>query len=83
VDTAEEVAALGGSIVRARVYAGYAGWGRGQLEGELATAAWLVEPASAGDVFTEEPTDLWASTLRRKGGNFKVLALMPWDPSDN
>ena len=83
VDNAEEVAAAGGSVARARVYAGYAGWGPGQLEGELATAAWLVEPASAADVFTEEPADLWASTLRRKGGNFKVLALMPWDPSDN
>ncbi|MGH2690067.1 MAG: YqgE/AlgH family protein [Actinomycetota bacterium] len=83
VDTAEEVAAAGDSILRARVYAGYAGWGPGQLEGELATSSWLVEPATAGHVFTEEPAGLWASTLRRKGGNFKVLALMPWDPSDN
>ncbi|MGH2721930.1 MAG: YqgE/AlgH family protein [Actinomycetota bacterium] len=83
VDTTGETAAAGGGVVRARVYAGYAGWGPGQLEGELATSAWLVEPASAADVFTGEPADLWASTLRRKGGNFKVLALMPWDPADN
>jgi putative transcriptional regulator len=83
VDTAEEVAAAEGSVIRARVFAGYAGWGPGQLEGEVAESAWIVEPASAEDVFTEEPADLWASTLRRKGGNFKVLALMPWDPSSN
>jgi putative transcriptional regulator len=77
VDTPEEVAEAEGSVIRARVFAGYAGWGPGQLEGEVAESAWIVEPASAEDVFTEEPADLWASTLRRKGGNFKVLALMP------
>src|SRR5262245_20835136 len=31
-----------GELARARVFAGYAGWGPGQLEGELAESAWIV-----------------------------------------
>jgi putative transcriptional regulator len=68
---------------RARVYAGYAGWGPGQLEGELAESSWIVEPAEADDVFTDEPAELWSQILRRKGGAFEVLALMPEDPRLN
>ena len=68
---------------RARVYAGYAGWGPGQLEGELAESSWIVEPAEADDVFTDEPGELWSRILRRKGGAFEVLALMPDDPRLN
>ena len=70
-------------IRRARVFAGYAGWGPGQLEVELAGSAWVVEPALPDDVFTTEPERLWSAVLRRKGGHFKVLALMPWDPALN
>ena len=71
-------------ILRARVFAGYAGWGPGQLEGEVGEEAWIVEPARADDVFTCEPERLWTSVLRRKGGDeYKMLSLMPFDPSSN
>lgn len=36
---------------RGRVFLGYAGWGPGQLERELAEGAWRVAPGSAADVF--------------------------------
>jgi len=68
---------------RARVFAGYAGWAAGQLEGELEEEAWILEPARAGDVFTHAPEDLWAEVLRRKGGQYELLARMPPDPSVN
>jgi putative transcriptional regulator len=83
VGTEAEAAELAGLVRRGRVFAGYAGWGPGQLEGELAQSAWIVETASPSDVFTDEPGGLWAATLRRKGSTFHVLALMPWDPSTN
>jgi putative transcriptional regulator len=72
-----------GELRRARVFAGYAGWGPGQLDGELEEGSWIVEPAVADDVFTRDPAELWSEVLRRKGGPFGVLALMPPDPSLN
>jgi len=72
-----------GELRRARVFAGYAGWGPGQLEGELDEGSWIVEPALAEDVFTKDPEGLWSSVLRRKGGPFSLLASMPPDPNRN
>ena len=72
-----------GELRRARVFAGYAGWGPGQLDGELDEGSWIVEPALPDDVFTADPDELWSDVLRRKGGPFGVLALMPPDPSLN
>lgn len=78
-----DVEELVGATDRARVFAGYAGWGAGQLEAELAEHAWITEPALPDDVFTEDPENLWSQTLRRKGGMASLLALMPPDPSMN
>ena len=78
-----ESAADVGSLARARVFAGYAGWGPGQLESEIAEESWILEQALPEDVFTDEPDHLWSAVLRRKGGAFAVLALMPPDPTQN
>ena len=71
------------SVLRARVFAGYAGWGPGQLEGEMAERAWIVAEATAADVFTEEPGRLWSRVLERMGGDYRRLARMPFDPTVN
>ena len=72
-----------GGIRRARVFAGYAGWGAGQLEAELEEDSWVVEPAMPDDVFAPDPGRLWDTVLRRKGPAFDLLRLMPVDPSAN
>jgi putative transcriptional regulator len=72
-----------GELRRARVFAGYSGWGAGQLEAELEEGSWIVEPALPDDVFAPEPERLWSDVLRRKGGPYALLALMPPDPSAN
>lgn len=72
-----------GGIKRARVFAGYAGWGPGQLEEELSQDSWIVETARPEDVFTDEPEHLWDAVLKRKGREFDLLRLMPVDPSLN
>jgi putative transcriptional regulator len=74
---------LGEVVQRLRVFAGYAGWGAGQLESELEESAWIVEPAIADDVFSGDPGGLWGTVLRRKGGPFAILATMPPDPTMN
>jgi len=74
---------LGDELVRARVFAGLAGWGPGQLEAELERDDWIVEPARPDDVFSGEPDALWSAVLERKGGSFALVARMPPDPSLN
>ncbi|MDX6479666.1 MAG: putative transcriptional regulator [Gaiellaceae bacterium] len=71
------------ATTRRRVFAGYAGWGAGQLEEELANEDWILEPALADDAFTAEPDELWRDVLRRKGGIYELVARMPEDPSLN
>jgi putative transcriptional regulator len=66
-----------------RVFAGYAGWGPGQLDDELGRDDWIIAPAQASDVFSEEPEALWGTVLERKGGQYALLARMPEDPSQN
>jgi putative transcriptional regulator len=68
---------------RRRIFAGYAGWGPGQLEAEIEREDWIVEPALPGDVFAPDPLELWGRVLDRKGGQFRLLARMPVDPTVN
>lgn len=70
-------------IRRARVFAGYAGWGSGQLEAEMREGSWIVEPARPDDVFPTDPSRLWDAVLRRKGSAFDLLRAMPFDPTMN
>ncbi len=79
IETAADIA----SLTRARVFAGYAGWGPRQLEDEIAEGAWILTPAVPEDIFTDDPDHLWSAVLKRKGGAFAVLAMMPPNPSSN
>lgn len=67
---------------RVRVFAGYAGWGAEQLEAELEEDSWVVASPTPEDIFG--PSEgLFAAVLRRQGGRYRVLALLPDDPSVN
>ena len=66
---------------RIRLFAGHAGWGEGQLEGEMEAETWIVADPQPDDVFSDG--DLWAEVLRRMGGKYELLARMPADPSVN
>jgi len=70
-------------IVRARIFAGYSGWGPGQLEGELEEDSWIVSPALDEDIFTDNPELLWSRVLQRLGPEYHRLSRMPFDPSMN
>ncbi len=74
---------LAPAITRLRVYAGYAGWGTGQLQGEIDEGAWYVLPAEPADAFSAEPTRLWPTVLRRQGGELAYVATYPEDPTMN
>lgn len=71
------------AVRRGRVYAGFSGWGPGQLEGELEEESWIVEPPIPPELFPDDPSTLWSDVLDRKGGQYALVARMPEDPSQN
>lgn len=71
------------SVRRARVFAGYAGWGPGQLESELAEDAWLVTAARTEDVFHDDAERLWREVVDRLGPERRFLRTLPVDPALN
>lgn len=73
---------LWGSLDALRVFSGYAGWGAGQIEAELAEGAWFVADAAPADPFSEEPDRLWERVLGRRPGGLAPFA-SPGDPSRN
>ena len=83
VDLDHEAAVIGPAVARFRVFAGYAGWGPGQLESELERDAWYVVDAEVGDVFTDEPEGLWSRVLARQPGSVAWAASFPDDPRWN
>ncbi len=76
----ELLAAAVGSL---RIFAGYAGWGPGQLEDELAEGAWYVVESEPGDVSSPAPERLWRSVLRRQRSGLAMVATYPDDPTLN
>jgi putative transcriptional regulator len=68
---------------KVKMFAGYAGWGPGQLEDEMERDAWLTHPASIELVFDNNPGQLWQRILRQKGWKYKLLSQSPEDLSQN
>jgi putative transcriptional regulator len=65
-----------------RVFAGYSGWGPGQLESELDQDSWLTLPALPSDAFAD-PERLWQDVVARLGRDHAFLSTMPIDPGLN
>ena len=66
-----------------RVFAGYAGWGPGQLESEIIRGDWVHALARESAVFGSDPATLWRRVLRRQNGTEALLSTMPDDESLN
>lgn len=71
------------AVRRGRVYAGFSGWGSGQLEDEISEDAWIVEAPIPPELFPDDPDKLWSDVLDRMGGEYAIVARMPEDPSLN
>lgn len=66
-----------------RLFLGYSGWGRGQLEGELGTGSWLPAPPSLEAVFGEGGETVWRRVVRSIGKGGAGLQAQPPDVSWN
>jgi putative transcriptional regulator len=82
LDLDQDPTALG-ALEDVRLFAGYAGWGAGQLAGEVGEEAWFVVDAQPRDVFTSQPERLWQAVLGRQPGDLRMFALFPPDPRLN
>jgi putative transcriptional regulator len=66
-----------------RFFAGYAGWGAGQLEEEVGERSWLVGRARAEHVFAADPERLWRTLILAHGGDLALYVNYPDDPRTN
>jgi putative transcriptional regulator len=62
---------------RCRLLLGYAGWGPGQLDSELAASAWLTAPVDPTLVFEAPPEQMWERAIRGLGVDPMALAPAP------
>jgi putative transcriptional regulator len=81
LDEAQESARTDQGAVRA--FIGYAGWSKGQLEGELAQRAWLLRKPGREVLELERCEHLWRDMLRGLGPYFELIADAPDDLSRN
>jgi len=81
LDTPVEL--VSGALAGLRIFAGYAGWGSGQLEREIAEGHWYVVPGRGDDVFRSDSRDLWRDVLRRQPGDLALHSTRPVDADLN
>ncbi|MFC6153621.1 YqgE/AlgH family protein [Nocardioides yefusunii] len=74
---------VGDSVVALRLFAGYAGWGPGQLQSEIDAGDWDLVPGEPQDVFGPESEHLWREVLRRQPGELAWRSTRPADPALN
>ncbi|MCL8025621.1 YqgE/AlgH family protein [Nocardioides bruguierae] len=72
-----------GGLDGLRIFAGYAGWGPGQLEAELEEGSWFLVPAEDEDVCRASTDGLWREVLRRQPGDLAWHSTRPADPELN
>jgi putative transcriptional regulator len=56
-----------------RMVVGYAGWGAGQLDIELAQGSWLLAPVEPDLIFSTSVDTMWESAIRRLGAEPSML----------
>jgi putative transcriptional regulator len=83
IDLSRSPIDIGMPIQKVRVFAGYAGWEGGQLEGEIEAGAWFVVDADLDDALSPEPDGLWRAVLRRQRGDLALFSQFPPNPSMN
>ena len=81
LDTPTEL--VDGSLSAMRVFAGYAGWGAGQLDGEVEEGSWYVVGGEVSDVFRDDPGVLRRDVMRRQPGMLAWHLNRPVDPDLN
>jgi len=68
---------------KCRFFLGYAGWGKGQLAGEMDADAWISVRGSADLVLESSPEPLWARAIRQCAREQPIYMHFPEDANLN
>lgn len=60
---------------RTRILTGYAGWGPGQLDDEMAASAWLTSEVTPALLFDTPPDQMWEAAIRSLGADPGLLQM--------
>jgi putative transcriptional regulator len=66
-----------------RLFAGYSGWGPGQVEGELQAEAWIVVKATREIIFRPDAAGAWEEAFAGKGPLYRIILQTGFKPSMN
>ncbi len=66
-----------------KFFIGYSGWGEAQLADELTEKSWLTVSSTQNLIFNTAHHKVWANSLIRLGGDYKMLINFPIDPQLN
>jgi putative transcriptional regulator len=80
IDLSKNPPELDVAVENLRVFTGYSGWGKGQLEHEIEGGSWFVIDAELADAFTADPESLWALVMKRQESTEELLAGTPRHP---
>ncbi len=69
-----EAMARGQGPAKALVALGYAGWGAGQLEDEIADNAWLTVPADSSIIFDTPVEQRWSAAAKQLGIDLNLIS---------
>ncbi len=83
IDLDTPVELLSDHLAGLRIFAGYAGWGPGQLAGEVEEGSWYVVHGHAADAFLGDTSSLWRDVMRRQPGELAWHSTRPADPDLN
>lgn len=66
-----------------RLFLGYSGWSKDQLESELEEKSWLTTQGNGKLVFINDVKLIWPVALKQLGGRYEQLIHYPTDPQLN
>jgi len=66
-----------------RFFAGYCGWGEGQLNNEVIEDGWIIHRSNINKCMQYSNEKLWSDLIRKKHSKYAIWTNMPKDPSLN
>lgn len=66
-----------------RFFAGYSGWGKGQLIKELNEKSWIIAKATVPSLMLKQDKTLWKAFMTKLGKKFEIMSNFPEDPALN